>query len=65
MFVRVIGGLELVGRLPGGEGAGAYDVRTADGARAVLKFAEGGELDFERAARTTSRTARAGLSGAA
>jgi hypothetical protein len=50
--VDAIGGLTLVGRLAGGEGAGAYEVRTAAGARAVLKYDDGSHLDFTRAART-------------
>jgi hypothetical protein len=52
--VRAIGGLTFVGRLSGGEGAGAYEVLTSSGARAVLKFDDGPHLDFERAARVTS-----------
>ena len=44
--------MTVVGRMTGGEGPGAYEVRTADGTRAVLKFATGPHLDFERAART-------------
>jgi Phosphotransferase enzyme family len=51
-IVREIGGVALLGRLTGGEGAGAWAVRMPDGRRAVLKFAEGDHLDFERAART-------------
>ena len=45
-------GMTVVGRMTGGEGPGAYEVRTAEGARAVLKFATGPHLDFEQAART-------------
>ena len=52
--VRAIGGITLVGRLSGGEGAGAYEVVVDSGAHAVLKFDDGPHLDFERAARVTS-----------
>ena len=31
-------GVELVGRMAHGESGGAFEVRTADGARAVLKL---------------------------
>ncbi len=44
--------MTVVGRMTGGEGPGAYEVRTREGARAVLKFATGPHLDFEQAART-------------
>jgi Phosphotransferase enzyme family len=46
-------GYTVVGRLAGGEGEGAYEVLTADGTPAMLKDSGGGQLDFERAARTT------------
>jgi Ser/Thr protein kinase RdoA (MazF antagonist) len=39
-------GVELVGRLPHGEGSGAYEIRTADGHPAVLKLFSGDVLDL-------------------
>ncbi|HTK16715.1 MAG TPA: aminoglycoside phosphotransferase family protein [Acidimicrobiia bacterium] len=39
-------GVELVGRLPHGEGSGAYEIRTAGGDRAVLKLYAGDVLDL-------------------
>jgi Ser/Thr protein kinase RdoA (MazF antagonist) len=39
-------GVELVGRMAHGESGGAFDVRTADGARAVLKLYTGDVLDL-------------------
>jgi hypothetical protein len=40
-------GVEFVGRMPHGESGGAFDVRTADGARAVLKLYVGDVLDLD------------------
>lgn len=39
-------GVQIVGQLPGGEGAGAYEVRMPDGQRAVLKVDAGDVLDL-------------------
>src|SRR2546421_10879918 len=39
-------GVQVVARLPGGEGAGAYEVRTPDGHRAVLKVETGDVLNL-------------------
>ncbi|MDQ1479591.1 MAG: hypothetical protein QOI44_452 [Actinomycetota bacterium] len=39
-------GVDLVGRLPHGEGSGAYEIRTADGHPAVLKLYSGEVLDL-------------------
>src|SRR5436190_9086782 len=39
-------GVEFVGRMAHGESGGAFDVRTADGARAVLKLYTGDVLDL-------------------
>jgi hypothetical protein len=36
--IAAAAGVEIVGRLPHGEGTGAYEVRRPDGARAVLKL---------------------------
>jgi Ser/Thr protein kinase RdoA (MazF antagonist) len=36
--VAATAGFAFVGRLPGGENSGAYEVRATDGSRAVLKF---------------------------
>jgi hypothetical protein len=40
-------GLELVGRMTHGESGGAFEVRTADGTRAVLKLYMGDVLDLD------------------
>jgi Ser/Thr protein kinase RdoA (MazF antagonist) len=39
-------GVDLVGRLPHGEGSGAYEIRSADGHPAVLKLYSGDVLDL-------------------
>jgi Phosphotransferase enzyme family len=39
-------GVEFIGRLAHGEGTGAYEVRTGDGTRAVLKLYTGDVLDL-------------------
>jgi hypothetical protein len=39
-------GVELIGRLPHGEGTGAYEVRLANGTGAVLKLFTGDVFDF-------------------
>ena len=52
-------GVHIVGRLPHGEGAGAYEVRMPDGSAAVLKIDAGDVLDFGSAfALTESLRAR-------
>ncbi len=44
--IAVAMGVELVGRLPHGEGTGAYEVRRADGTSAVLKLFTGDVFDL-------------------
>src|SRR6185503_17314165 len=40
-------GVQLVGRMAHGESGGAFEVRTADGTRAVLKLYTGDVLDLD------------------
>jgi aminoglycoside phosphotransferase len=50
----------LVGRFAGGAGTGAFELRDPHGGSWVLKAAEPGALDFDRAARTTAVLRRRG-----
>ena len=44
--IAAANGVELIGRLPHGEGTGAYEVRRADGTSAVLKLFTGDVFDL-------------------